>query len=88
MIDIRAAVPPDAPEEVKQFVKGLKNLTLPAPETTVLAEIVAAGTGEHQDRLFTQAVKKQMGKAINAFMDQMEAVHAASCKKCGNGTTN
>ena len=84
-MDIRALVPPDAPESVKQLVEGITKLTVQAPSMEELAKIVAAGPGEHQDRLFTQAMDRQMQKALKALVDRIDAVHAATCKNCGSG---
>jgi hypothetical protein len=85
-MEIDLALPSNAPEEVRQFVSKLKNLTIPTPATDELASIVAAGPGEHQDRLFTLAVKKQLSKAVRDLMDQMEAIHTANCQKCSHGS--
>lgn len=75
---MKVAINPDAPAEMREALeackrdmeKEVRHLRLDAPDPEMLARIVAAGPGEHQDRLFTIAVKK----AVAAFFDRLDTI--------------
>jgi hypothetical protein len=62
--------------ELSKFVDDrISKAKLPTPDTTTLAAIIAAGPGEHQDRLFTLAVKKSVNQMFDGLIDEMKARH-------------
>jgi hypothetical protein len=75
------AIANDAPADMRQSLEAcaqemnreIRHIRLDAPDTETLQKMLTAGPGEHQDRLFTSAVKK----AVVAFLDRLETIKEA-----------
>jgi hypothetical protein len=88
MIEIRMDVPPDAPDEVKQLITGIKNMVVPTPAKEELEAILALEPGPEQDKLYNETFKRQYSKAIKLLKAEIEALHSASCQDCSQHGSN
>ena len=77
-IDMKLGISSDAPAEMREALEACKkdvesqmgHFRLDCPDTETLKKILDAGPGEHQDRLFTLAVKK----SVSVFFDRVETI--------------
>lgn len=60
----------------KRLTHAMRTAKLSAPSAPELNAIVAAGAGEHQDRLFTMAVKQSIERYLKQVFEGLKDLEA------------